>query len=50
MNGAIKKKRLNLILLESLAVLFTITVNIVIVILASASPLIAGEHCRQEVL
>lgn len=43
-----KKNRLNLILFESLAVFFTIAVTIVIVLLASASPLIAGEQSQQD--
>ena len=38
-----KKNRLNLILLESLAVLFTIVVTIVILVLAGSSTLIASE-------
>ena len=38
-----KKNRLNLILLESLAVLFTIAVTIVILVLAGSSTLIASE-------
>ena len=48
MNGANKKKKLNLVLLESLAVFFTIAATIVIVLLASESPLIAGEQNQQD--
>jgi hypothetical protein len=43
-----KKKKLNLILLESLAVSSTIAAAIVIVLLANASPLIASEKNQQD--
>lgn len=43
-----KKNRLNLILLKSYAVFFTIAAAIIIVLLANASALIAGEQIRQD--
>jgi len=43
-----KKKRLNLILLDSLAVFSTIAVTIVIVLLANTSRLIAREQKQQD--
>jgi hypothetical protein len=43
-----KKKGLNLILLDPLAVFFTIAATIVIVLLTNTSPLIAGEQNQQD--
>ncbi len=43
-----KKKKLNLILLDSLGVFFTIAATILIVLLANTSPLIAGEKKQQD--
>ena len=43
-----KKNGLNLIQVESLASFFTVAATIVIVILVSASPLIAGEQNQQD--
>lgn len=48
MNGANKKNRLNLILLKSLTVFFTVPATIVIAILANGSLLIAGEQNQQD--
>ncbi len=48
MNGANKKNRLNLIQVGSLSVFFTIAATIVIIVLVSASQLIAGEQNQQD--
>ena len=48
MNGVNKKSRLNLILLEYLPVFFSASVTILIVVLANASPLIAGDQNQQD--
>jgi len=42
------RNRLNLILLESFAVFFTVAATIVIIVFANTSPLIAGEQNQQD--
>lgn len=48
MIGAIRKNKLNLILLKSLALVITITATLIIVLLATSSPIIAKEQNQQD--
>ena len=47
-DNTVKENKLNLILLESFAVFFTIAATFVIVIFANTSPLIASEQNQQD--
>jgi hypothetical protein len=47
-DNTVKKNKLNLILLKSFPVYFTIAATIVIVIFANTSPLFAGEQNQQD--